>query len=100
MKKITIAAALFGIFAALAATPALAADMLVKNAPPPQRAPAWSWTGFYVGVNLGGGWTKTDWLEDEGVKSVLIGRTAGPCSAFKPTPMPLAFAARQAVFRK
>ena len=50
--------------AALAATPGLAADMLVKKAPPPPRAPAWSWTGFYVGANLGGGWAKTDWFED------------------------------------
>ncbi|HYQ08617.1 MAG TPA: hypothetical protein VER26_16830 [Xanthobacteraceae bacterium] len=60
MKKKLFMAAL----AALAATPGLAADMLVKKAPPPPRAPAWSWTGFYVGANLGGGWAKTDWFED------------------------------------
>jgi len=36
MKKILFMAAL----AALAATPGLAADMLVKKAPPPPRAPA------------------------------------------------------------
>lgn len=60
MKKFLVAAAL----AALSATPALAADMLAKKAPPPPRAPAWSWTGFYAGLNAGGGWAKSDWFED------------------------------------
>jgi outer membrane immunogenic protein len=60
MKRISF----IGAVAVLAATPALAADMVVKKAPPPPRAPAWSWTGFYVGVNVGGGFAKTDWFED------------------------------------
>jgi outer membrane immunogenic protein len=60
MKKVIVAAAL----ASLVATPALAADMLVKKAPPPPPAPTWSWTGFYVGANVGGGWAKSDWFED------------------------------------
>jgi outer membrane immunogenic protein len=39
-------------------TPAMAADMFVKAAPP---APAWSWTGFYIGGNAGYAWgDKTD----------------------------------------
>jgi outer membrane immunogenic protein len=59
MKKIACAAAL----AALLATPALAADMLVKKAPP-AAIPTWNWTGFYVGANLGGGWAGSDWFED------------------------------------
>jgi outer membrane immunogenic protein len=37
---------------ALIGTPALAADLPVK-APPPPSAPVWSWTGFYVGGNVG-----------------------------------------------
>jgi outer membrane immunogenic protein len=43
--------------AALAASNAYAADMPVKAA---QRtiAPAFSWTGFYAGVNLGYGWAR------------------------------------------
>jgi len=51
MKKIAI-----GIVAivALIGTPALAADMPVK-APPQPPAPAYSWTGFYVGLNTGVG---------------------------------------------
>jgi outer membrane immunogenic protein len=48
MKKLLIAGA---ALAALIGTPALAADMPVK-APLP-AAPAWSWTGFYLGGNIG-----------------------------------------------
>jgi outer membrane immunogenic protein len=38
--------------AALIGTPALAADMAVK-APPPAPAPVYSWTGWYIGGNVG-----------------------------------------------
>ncbi|WP_424362671.1 outer membrane protein [Methylocystis parvus] len=56
MKKIG-----FGIVAAmLASVPAFAADLPSTKeapvyAPPP---PAFSWTGFYIGANIGGGWTQ------------------------------------------
>jgi outer membrane immunogenic protein len=51
MKK-----ALIGIasIAALIGTPALAADMALK-APPPAD-PIWTWTGWYVGGNVGYSW--------------------------------------------
>jgi outer membrane immunogenic protein len=47
--------ALFGILAiaALAGTPALAADMPLKALPP---APLFVWTGFYGGANVGYSW--------------------------------------------
>jgi outer membrane immunogenic protein len=43
----------------LIGTPAFAADMAVK-APRPQPAPApvYSWTGFYVGGNVGYAWSR------------------------------------------
>jgi outer membrane immunogenic protein len=50
MKKICAGIA---ALAALVAAPAFAADMAVK-APPPPPAPAFSWTGFYIGGNMGG----------------------------------------------
>jgi len=48
---------LFGIAAitALIGTPALAADMPLKAPPPPR---AWSWTGFYIGADVGGAWAR------------------------------------------
>jgi outer membrane immunogenic protein len=52
-----------GVGAALAAlivsAPAMAADLPFK-APPPVAAPAPTWTGFYVGANVGGVWTHSD----------------------------------------
>ena len=41
---------------ALGGTPGLAADMAVKAPPPPPPVvdPAYNWTGFYAGLNLGG----------------------------------------------
>ncbi len=48
MKKLLIAGA---ALAALIGTPALAADLPLKTPLPP--APAWSWTGFYLGGNIG-----------------------------------------------
>lgn len=51
MRRSLIAASVIGF---LASTPVLAADMALKAPPPP--APAFSWTGFYIGLNAGGAW--------------------------------------------
>jgi outer membrane immunogenic protein len=40
----------------LAAAPAFAADMMLTKAPPLSTAAAPTWTGFYVGGNVGYGW--------------------------------------------
>jgi outer membrane immunogenic protein len=55
MKKLLTAIAVAGLIG----TPAFAADMAVK-APPPAPAPVYSWTGFYVGGNVGYSWGKAD----------------------------------------
>ena len=49
MKKIALA-----VMATLLGSPAWAADMAVKA--PPLTSPIWSWTGFYVGGNVGYSW--------------------------------------------
>jgi outer membrane immunogenic protein len=57
MKNVLLA----GVLAGAVTMPALAADFLVK-APVPMAAPASvSWTGFYLGGNAGGAWTRDCW---------------------------------------
>lgn len=51
MKRLAVAVVSLGALAA----PAFAADMPLK-APPPVIAPAPLWTGWYIGVNVGGSW--------------------------------------------
>jgi outer membrane immunogenic protein len=51
MKTIAFATAV--VLAALAAAPAMAADMPVRT-PAYIPAPVWTWTGFYEGINGGG----------------------------------------------
>ena len=57
MKKLA-----FGMLAAVAMTgSAFAADMAPRyaKAPPPPPVVVYSWTGCYIGGNVGGGWART-----------------------------------------
>jgi len=44
-------------------TPVFAADMAVKAPPPPPPIPVFSWTGFYIGANIGGAWANNRWRD-------------------------------------
>jgi outer membrane immunogenic protein len=46
----------------LAATSALSADMPVKARPAPVMVAATTWTGCYIGANVGGGWSDSKWI--------------------------------------
>jgi outer membrane immunogenic protein len=73
MKKLLIAGA---ALAALIGTPALAADMALK-APPAPIAPMYSWAGFYLGVEGGGGWAKSRQTDTFGVTSGDYNQSGG-----------------------
>jgi outer membrane immunogenic protein len=63
MKK-----SLLGLVAisALIGGPAMAADMPLKAPPAPVAPPAYSWTGFYLGINGGWGEARENWLDNNG----------------------------------
>ena len=69
MKKLPVAGAALAV---LFGTPAFAADMAVKAPPAPPPPPPFSWTGFYIGGELGGAWANgnvTDSLHGLSVSS-------------------------------
>jgi outer membrane immunogenic protein len=59
MKKIALAAMAASIMFGSAASAAdLARRTFTKAPPPPVIAPVYNWTGFYIGGNVGGGWSE------------------------------------------
>jgi outer membrane immunogenic protein len=79
----TIAAGCFAVGALLSAQCAAAADLSVAplyKAPPPAMAPAYNWSGFYLGVNGGGGWGHSNWDTSAtriNTSGGMVGGTAG-----------------------
>ena len=75
MRKLTVAllATTSLGFASIAFAADLPARQSYKAAPPVEFAPAFSWTGFYAGVNAGWGWTS-------GSGTITIGGASGPTS--------------------
>src|ERR1700758_3582740 len=62
MKKILLALSAVAILTAAAS----AADMPARTytkAPPPPPPPVFSWTGFYIGANIGGAWSNNRWTD-------------------------------------
>jgi outer membrane immunogenic protein len=78
-----IAAGCFALGVLVAAQGAGAADLSVAplyKAPPPQVSQAYNWTGFYLGINGGGGWGHSNWDTSAASVSVsggVAGGTAG-----------------------
>jgi outer membrane immunogenic protein len=62
MKKFLLGMA--GLVALGMSAPASAADLAARpytKAPPPMAAPYYDWSGFYIGANAGGGWSRKCW---------------------------------------
>ena len=56
-----MASIVMSAFASMCAGSADAADLPLKALPPPP--PVFSWTGFYIGAHIGGGFAKSDWAD-------------------------------------
>jgi outer membrane immunogenic protein len=82
MKKVLAAALALG--ALVTAQGAFAADLslapIYKAAPPTPVSPAYNWSGFYAGVNGGGGWGNSNWSGNAtgvGISGGQVGGTIG-----------------------
>jgi outer membrane immunogenic protein len=64
MTKISTLLTTVATVAILSAVPALAADMRMPVKAPPAMAAVFNWTGFYIGVHGGGGWSRARWQFD------------------------------------
>jgi outer membrane immunogenic protein len=71
MKKLTLALAAATV---LISAPALAADLRMPVKAPVVAPPIFSWSGFYIGAHVGGGWGTKDWEFTD----VFIGGVAVP----------------------
>ena len=63
MKRVVLAGAIALAAMSMVGT-ASAADLarpMATKAPPPFIPPAYNWTGFYAGINGGGGWGSSQW---------------------------------------
>jgi outer membrane immunogenic protein len=65
MRKLAIAAVAGGALVSGIAG-GNAADLKLKAVPKTPPAPAFSWTGFYIGANVGGAWSSNDGSSDFG----------------------------------
>lgn len=81
MKKFVAGCLILGALAS--AQSAAAADLSLAplyKAPPAQYAPAYNWSGFYLGLNGGGGWGHSWWRDATtgvGLSGGQFGGTAG-----------------------
>ncbi|HMJ41543.1 MAG TPA: outer membrane protein, partial [Pseudolabrys sp.] len=82
MKRFLLAVGA-GLMAVSMVSPSLAADLSRPVYKAPMYVAPFSWTGFYVGINGGYGWGKSNWSNplvstgDFNVKGPLVGGTIG-----------------------
>jgi len=75
-----VLAACFALGAIAAAHSATAADLSLAplyKAPPAPVTPAYDWSGFYLGINGGGGWGNSSWSSPATGINLLGGQVGG-----------------------
>jgi outer membrane immunogenic protein len=74
MKRILLTSVSLGVLGLM--HPALAADLAVYTKAPASAAPAYDWSGFYIGVFGGGGWGNHNVSNASGPASTFANYTA------------------------
>jgi outer membrane immunogenic protein len=80
MKKILLGT--IAVVSLAAAAPASAADLAARpyaKAPPPMIAAIYDWSGFYIGINGGGGWSQKCWDRTNDAGLILTPAFAEGC---------------------
>src|SRR5438067_3600060 len=83
MKRNVFAAIGALVSSAAAVGPAAAADLSTRYQQPlvkaPAYAPLYNWSGFYLGINGGGGWGRSTWdrADTFNLSGGMVGGTAG-----------------------
>src|SRR5260370_40139981 len=79
MKRFVVAFAGLVALASAAAAADLSPRYQQPYAKAPVYAPGFSWAGFYLGINGGGGWGRAEWtgVDKVNISGALIGGTVG-----------------------
>jgi outer membrane immunogenic protein len=80
MKRVLLG--VVGLIALGAAAPAVAADLAPRTytkAPPPIAAAVYDWSGFYIGLNGGGGWSHKCWTNTSTVLGPTVPNISEGC---------------------
>lgn len=74
MKKFLLGVVGVAALSVAIAAPASAADLAARpyKAPPPMIAAIYDWSGFYIGLNGGGGWSHKCWDRENGIGGPLL----------------------------
>jgi outer membrane immunogenic protein len=84
MRSKLISSLAGAVFSFAAGGFAFAADMAVKAPPPPAPAPVPTWTGFYGGIQFGGGWSDeaVNYSPNDPITAALLSGTLPPPGGF------------------
>ena len=99
MKRVVFAFAALAAMTTIAAAADLGRPAPYYPAPAPVYAAIYNWTGFYIGVNGGGGFGSSSW-DSTGSRNIsggliggtvglgTLGRNGGPTQTMEPLPGP------------
>lgn len=80
-QRVVLAGATLAIIAGSATAADLGRRAPAPYQPPPPPAPVYTWTGCYIGGNIGGGWASKTWTDVAGAVTGVVGANLGSHTA-------------------